>query len=610
MTEDVQARLLQHAASRPGAPFLAVPGRPTMHWGALACHVARVRERFTAWGLARGDIVAVSTADRTMAATLFACAPVSSTVTMIPGGPTEDACRVLLTRMSARAVVVPAGAFGALGAAARALGLPTIVASPCEDAGAFELSCDAPSPVPTPRRPIHPPGWAYVGITSGTTDRPKLVPYSHRAIVRISDALGAVLRIVRDDVSALVTPIHLANGQRTAFLLPVMHGGSVICLPEGGVESLVAALRGGRITFLSATFTILRALLERADRDSSLRSPALRFLRVASGTLDPDEIRRLEDRFAVPVVTGLATTETGVITHQRLPPEPRTVGSAGAPLLAEIRLLGDDGEVPPRGAAGEVLVRGPQVFDGYLDDAALDAGSRLDGWFRTGDLARFDEAGDLYVVGRVKEVINRGGEKIAPLEIDAALRAIPGVVDAAAFGIPHPTLGEEIVAAVVRGEGATVTEHEVLDAVRVRLGARRAPRRLWFVDALPRNRADKVLRTSLRVRFASAASVGSAASPDDPPPSPFAAALMALWCSVLGVPRVPSGATFHSLGGDAGSAEDLVARIHAAFGVQVPAPTPGHGDETLDAMARSIERALGATPRADAPRGTAGARSK
>lgn len=600
MTEDVQVRMLRHAGTHPDAPFLAAPGRPAMRWGALARHVEQVRERFEEWGLARGDIVAVSTADRTMATSLFACAPAASTATLIPDGLAEDTCTELLVRMGVRAVVVPAGAATALGSAAHALGIPTIIATRGEDAGAFELSCRRPPGGRSSARPAHPATWAYVGITSGTTDRPKLVPYSHRSIVEISDALGTVLRVVRDDVSALVTPIHLANGQRTAFLLPVMNGASVTCLPEAGIGPLVEALGEGRITFLSATFTLFRALLERAGRDPSLRSSRLRFLRVASGALDPDEIRRLEDLFGVPVVTGLATTETGVITHQRLPPEPRTPGSVGAPLLAEVRLVNDDGSATRRGDAGEVLVRGPQVFDGYLDDAALDAASRIDGWFRTGDLARFDMAGDLHVVGRLKDVINRGGEKIAPLEIDAVLRGVPGIRDAAAFGVPHFTLGEEVVAAVVREDGARIEAQDVIDAVRERLGARRTPRRVWFVSELPRNRAGKVQRVRLRELAGTADATGRAEPDGDPAISPFTCALAMLWSSVLRVAEVRGDADFHALGGDAHAAEVIAAQVRSAFGVDVPAPSPGGACSTLDAMARALERAINAQASGDA----------
>ena len=142
-------------------------------------------------------------------------------------------------------------------------------------------------------------------------------------------------------------------------------------------------------------------------------------------------------------------------------------------------------------------MRGPQVFDGYLDDAELNAEAFVDGWFRMGDVGRFDTGGELYVIGRVKEIINRGGEKISPLEVDAALRALPGVADAAAFGIPHPLLGEELVAAVVRTPEGELDADSAIAQIRARLGPRCAPRHLWFVDSLPRNAAGKLLRLAL-----------------------------------------------------------------------------------------------------------------
>jgi hypothetical protein len=194
-------------------------------------------------------------------------------------------------------------------------------------------------------------------------------------------------------------------------------------------------------------------------------------------------------------------------------------------------------------------VRGPQLFDGYFDDPELNAASFVDGWFRMGDLARFDADGELHLVGRVKEIINRGGDKIAPLEIDAMLRAIPGVADAAAFGIPHPRLNEEVVAAVVAQPGASLSADEILKRAREVLGANRAPRRVWFVDALPRTDAGKLRRHDLP------AWVGhqeTPAAPLPPPPpdaraSPIAIALAALWTGVLRVSPIPPDKDFFML---------------------------------------------------------------
>ena len=144
-----------------------------------------------------------------------------------------------------------------------------------------------------------------------------------------------------------------------------------------------------------------------------------------------------------------------------MPPAPRKRDSVGAPVECEIRLVDDDGRVVERGEVGELQVRGPQVFDGYVDDPGLNATAFVDGWFRMGDLARIDEGGEVHVVGRANEVINRGGDKISPAEVDAALLSLSGVADAATFGIAHPRLGQEVVAAVVRRPGAAVTADEV-----------------------------------------------------------------------------------------------------------------------------------------------------
>lgn len=599
MLDDVTRCLLEHARRDPRAPFLATPDRAPMCFGGVAEHIARVRERFARWGIERGDVVAVSTADRAIAAALLAVAPASATVSLYPDGLNARTCEELLRRMRTRAIIAPAGSEPGLVSAARALGIARIVATPGTEAGSFELTLDGGAPAPRPGPPAHPAHWCYVGITSGTTDRPKLVPYGHRQILRIARAMGEVLEIQSSDVSALVTPIHLANGQRTAFLLPVLHGASVACLPEARVDPLILALREDRVSFVTASFTFLRALLDRVGSQGAPRSRRLRFLRVASGALDPAEILALEDAFGVPVVTGLATTETGIVAHQRLPPARRQAGSVGAPLLAEMRLVDADGSDVAPGEVGEVLVRGPQVFDGYLDDDALEARSRIGAWFRLGDLARFDGAGDLFVVGRVKEIVNRGGDKIAPLEIDAALRSVPGVADAAAFGVPHPTLGEELVAAVVLEAGAMLDAGTIQESVRARLDARRTPRRVWFVDAVPRNRAGKILRAALPALVGFVAEPARFASAVETARAPFTAVLAALWRSVLGVREIRPDDDFRSLGGDDAKGAALVEQARAAFGVDLDSPTLDGGSATLAEMASALERASMAPGRAE-----------
>jgi acyl-CoA synthetase (AMP-forming)/AMP-acid ligase II len=593
LDEAIQSRLLGHAARDPRAPFLLAPARATMSYGLMAEHLAQVRERFGAWGIARGDIVAMPAFDRAIACMLLAAAPSASALALLPMALGADGCGELLDRMQARAVLLPAGVATPLGAAAAARGIARIEVAPAGDAaGAFSLSLADAGRTLDGSSPRHDPRWAHIGITSGTTARPKIVPYRHDSLLAITAAMGELFALGPGDASGLVTPIHLANGQRSAFLLPVMNGGCVECLPEADVGALLDAIRADRLSYFNASFTIMRALLERLGPGGRVRSTRLRFVRVASGALDPAELAALERALGVPAVVGLATTETGIVTHQRLPPAPRTHGGLGHPVRCELRIVDADGRDVARGEIGEVLVRGPQVFDGYLDDDALSASALSGGWYRTGDLARIGDDGELRLAGRAAEIVNRGGDKISPLEVDAALRAIPGVADAAAFGVAHPTLGQEVAAAVVLVTGAELSEAEILAAASARLGARRAPRRVWFVDALPRNEAGKVVRTRLA---ALVGYVAPSASPLRSPParSPLEAAIAALWAAALDVPHVAPDARFGDLGGGADQAVVLIMQVRDVFGVALPPDTLDDGTATPARMARDVDAARG-----------------
>ncbi|MFI4923551.1 MAG: AMP-binding protein [Vicinamibacteria bacterium] len=583
--------MLDHAGRDARAPFLLAPGHAPMSYGRLAELIGHVRDRFGAWGIERGDFVAAPVGERAIACALIAAAPAASTLALVTPSLTVDACVELLDRARVRAVLVPRGVATALGTAAEARGVARIEVAPHGDAaGAFALSVLDAGRTLDGTTARHDPRWAYLCVTSGTTDRPKLVPYGHASIVAITRAMGELLALGPADTSGLVTPLHLANAQRTALLLPIMNGGSVFCLPEADVDAVLEAVRADRLSYFTASFTIMRALLERLGAGGQLRSRRLRFVRIASGALDPAEIGALEHAFGVPAIVGLATTETGIVTHQAPPPAPRTAGGLGRPVLCEMRLVDADGRVVAPGAVGEVHVRGPQVFDGYLDDDALNARTRVDGWFATGDLARIGDDGELRLVGRAAEIVNRGGDKISPLEVDAALRSIPGVADAAAFGVAHPTLGEELVAAVVRAEDAVLTEADVADAARARLGARRAPRRVWFVDALPRNEAGKVVRSRLAALVGYVAP-SAASAREEPARSPLEAAIAALWAAALDVPHVAPDARFGDMGGDAERASLLLGQVRDVFGVTLAPHALDDATATPARMARDVEAA-------------------
>ena len=589
---DLTARLLAVAATQPTAPALMAPGRTPMSWALLAELIARSRDDLARWGLRRGDVVAWAASGRAETAAALLALPVGATVCSLGGATTEARSVELLARVRPRAVVVDAGSAPGWAAAAHRLGVATFetLTDPQGVAGAFELRLSrAGSSVEAARRV--PEATAYLMSTSGTLGRPKLVPLSHRHIVWTAHATADRLAVGPADRSGHLTPLYLANGTRTALLMPILAGAAVNCLPEADVGTLYDEMRAGRVTFASAAFPMMRELLERGRHHRPSRMEALRFLRFASGSLGVADIDALEQAFGVPVVSGLATTETGVITHQWLPPAARTAGSLGPPLGCEIRLVDAHGAEVASGAVGEVLVTGPQVFAGYLDDPQLDAAAFDGRWFRVGDLARFDERGELRVVGRVKELINRGGEKISPLEIDAALAALPGVAEGAGFAIPHPSLGEQVVAAVVMQPGADANEPALLDALRATLGARRTPRRLWFVPSLPRTDVGKLRRAQLPEWVGYRPCDDVAEAPASPAGSPLEAALAPLWSSALSREAVARDTAFYAQGGDDDRAANLVAQVDAVFGVALPAGALRDEAATLAAMARLIERA-------------------
>lgn len=588
---DVGSRLLSFARQQPDAPALQAPGLRPMTWGSLGGRIQAEAARLAAWSIGRGHVVAAAMPDRATGAALLAVLPAAATLAMLDPSLAPEAYVALLRRLRPKALIVPARGTHALEEAGRRLGIATVEARPdaSGEAGGFELRLSRPTPSLDADVPCR-PAWAYVGVTSGTTGRPKLVPHGHAQVLATAQAMGERLAMTPADVSAHLTPLHLANGQRTAFLLSMLNGGSVRCLPEADASALLGAIDADEVSYVSASFAIQRELVERFRTGTSVRSSRLRFVRVASGRLEPDEFAALEVAFGVPVVTGLGATEPGIVLHQRLPPLPRTRGSVGDPVACDVRLVDTRGRPVGPGEIGELQVRGPQVFDGYVDDPALDAASFVEGWFRLGDLARADDRGDYYIVGRTSELINRGGEKLAPLEIDAALRAIAGVADAAAFGVPHPRLGQEVVAAIVRRPGAIVSVEEVQSRVRATLGARRSPRQVWFVDALPRNDAGKILRSALPEWVGYRAPTADAEAPSRDL-SALEASLAGLWSAALGVVPIDPDRRYLDEAGHAGRGATLVAQVRTVFGVELSPRSLAEEAGTVAGMARAVERA-------------------
>ena len=580
------------AARQPTAAAIRAPGRTTLSYGQLGGQVGYVRERLGHWGIQRGDVVVGALSLRPELAVAIATLPASCAFAPLDPALPTDGYKELLGRLKPKAILVCRGDDHTIRPAARSLGIAEIELTPAsyDAAGLFTLDLH-PATAALSTGTALDPRVAYVLTSSGTTGRRKLVPAAHSVMLCYARAVADRLQYTPDDIGVHTRPLYFGSGLRSGLMNALLTGSSVVCLPEGDLEGLFAALDEFQPTFLHAGFSAFRTILRRAqDFQGSAARHRFRFMLSGAGPLDLDDADRLEQMFGVPMLTGYSSTETSRISLDPLPPGVRKRGSAGLPLVNDVAVLDGDGEIRPRGVPGEIVARGPMVFQGYLDDPALNAASFVGDWFRTGDLGCIDEDGYVFVTGRINEIINRGGEKISPTEIDLAMESLAGVAGAAAFSVPHPSLGEEVVAAVEREAGADVDEAMVMKRVKARLGARKGPRRVYFIDRLPRTDSGKVQRWALPDLIGTAdwrpapGLLGGSG-----PESPLEGALAGLWSSLLHPVAVGHNDDFFLLGGDSLSGKQLLAHVKDLFGVHLPLEALYGTASTVAGMARAIE---------------------
>ncbi|MEO8304801.1 MAG: amino acid adenylation domain-containing protein [Betaproteobacteria bacterium] len=592
---DIAAVLIRLGAEQPHAPAIHVPGHGALTFGALAAHAGYVRDLLGGWGLRPGDVVAGFSALRPQMAVAIATFPSACTFAPLGSTLSRELYSETLVRMRAKAVAVDAGSNGALRAAADDLGIGVLelqadaVAGP----GLFELSrlrrvANAELP------PLTSAEHGYVISSSGTTGRRKLVPLSHQHFIVLADAMAERLSLDENDVGVHLMPMHYAHGVNAALMSPLLTGRSIVCLPEADVPAFFESIGEFAPTYVSASFAIFQEIARRApDYADAISRCRLRFMRSGSGPLAPEVADRLEQIFDAPMLNGLATTESGRIALDRFPRDRRRRGSVGLPLLNEVEIVDAEGVPVPRGERGEIVTRGSTVFAGYIDDPELTAASFFGDWYRTGDLGSVDADGYLYLHGRIREVINRGGEKISPVEIDLAIEALAGVREAAVFGVPHPSLGQEIVAAVVRAPGADIDAATITGHVRATLGGERVPRQIHFVESLPRTGNGKLRRSEMAVLIghepAGEKSKRKAGTGSDA--SPMEIAVGALWAAILDLDGVEPDTDFFLLGGDSMSGGQLLARVRAVLGVELEIRDLFGESATVAGMARAVEQA-------------------
>ena len=338
--------------------------------------------------------------------------------------------------------------------------------------------------------------------TSGTTSRPKRVPLSHANLLTSARNVANTYQLTPEDVSLCVMPLFHVHGLVASTLATFHSGGTVVVPPKFNPLSFWSIVRDYEATWYSAVPTIHQVLLARSKAGKRPDGAEhLRFVRSCSAALAPQTMADLEERFGVPLLEAYGMTEAAhQMASNPLPPGVRKPGSVGRGTAVEIGILNEAGELLPAGTTGEVSIKGPNVFSGYEGNAEANASSFSQGWFRTGDQGYLDAEGYLTLVGRLKELINRGGEKISPREIDEALLTHSAVAEAVCFGTPDRIYGEEVAAAVVLKESAS--EKDLIAHCRSSLSDFKVPKKIYIVETIPRTATGKIQRRNVAAAFA------------------------------------------------------------------------------------------------------------
>jgi acyl-CoA synthetase (AMP-forming)/AMP-acid ligase II len=395
------------------------------------------------------------------------------------------------------------------------------------------------------------------------------VPLTHSNLVASARHIISALHLEPTDRCLNVMPLFHIHGLVACVLASLGAGGSTVCTRGFGAEQFLGWLDLWKPTWYSAVPTMHQAVLAQAQALPVARvRSALRFVRSCSAALPRPVMAALEEVFGIPVIESYGMTEAAhQMTSNPLPPRVRKPGSVGLAAGPQVVILNEAGEVLADGRTGEVAIRGANVTRGYKNNPEANSTAFCGGWFRTGDQGYLDGDGYLFITGRLKELINRGGEKVVPREVDEVLLSYPGVAQAVAFAVPHPTLGEDVAAAVVLKEGAVVSEAGLREFVLDRMPSFKVPSRIIFVRDLPKGPTGKLQRIGLAGQLAAALAVTY-----EPPESNTERLVSATICEVLGRQLVGRNDNFFSLGGDSLRATQVMSRLQQALGVPTPVP--------------------------------------
>jgi acyl-CoA synthetase (AMP-forming)/AMP-acid ligase II len=489
-------------AGDPAAPAIGAPNRRIMTRGELSRLVDKAGGALRALGIQQEHAVAIVMPNGPEMAAAFVA--IASWAIAAPLNPVyrADEFDFYLADLDAKALIIEGGADSPARAVAAQRNIPIIELTVDESGPAGSFTLSVPFADSGQARP-GPDDVALVLHTSGTTSRPKIVPLRQHNLAASARNIAATLALTPQDRCLVVMPLFHIHGLVGALLSSFHAGASVYCPPAFHALKFFSWLDQADATWFTAVPTMHQAILARAHHNADvIARRKLRFVRSSSAPLPPQVMKQLEETFGCPALESYGMTEA---SHQMasnpLPPRPRKPGTVGIAAGPEIAIMGSDGALLPHGQIGEIVIRGENVTAGYANNGKANAEAFTNGWFRTGDQGVMDAEGYLTLTGRLKEIINRGGEKIAPREVDDVLMDHPAVAQVVTFAMPHRNLGEDVAAAVVLREGQTATEQELRSFVALHLADFKVPRKIVFLAEIPKGATGKLQRIGLAQRL-------------------------------------------------------------------------------------------------------------
>ena len=490
------------SAGSDDATALSTPGGAPLSYRELRSVVGETIAALNAHGIGREDRVAIVLDNGPHAASSFLAIAAGTTAAPLNAGYRAEEFEFYLTDLRAALLIVEAGKTSPAIEIAAKLGVPVarLRLAPERGSGAFTLEFPpGPSAAAARPGPASTDDAALVLHTSGTTSRPKIVPLAQRNICASANNVRTTLGLTASDRALNIMPLFHIHGLIAGVMAPLSVGGAVWCAPGFNALKFFGWISEVKPTWYTAVPTMHQAILMRARNSLEIiRNNPLRFIRSSSSSLPPQVLHELEEVFGAPVVEAYGMTEAA---HQMacnpLPPGIRKPGTVGVAAGPEVCILDDHGQPVGPNTPGEISIRGANVMAGYESNPTANAEAFVNGWFRTGDKGVMDDAGYISIVGRLKEIINRGGEKISPREIDEVLLDHPAVQQCVTFAVPHDKLGEEVAVVVVLREGAELTERELRDYAATRLADFKVPKKVLFRPEIPKGATGKLQRIGL-----------------------------------------------------------------------------------------------------------------